>query len=112
MLSRTPLTARGGGSSVFFWIGLLWSRNFKLVSKWWNETIEMIPDNKQASIAEIFFVCVIGIVWFLLNRVDSWFYSMNTDYLRRVLSTDPIAFCIQEGNQNHLRQKVGSTKGH
>lgn len=26
--------------SLLFWIGLLWYLNTKLVSKWWNETIE------------------------------------------------------------------------
>ena len=96
--------------SLLFWIGLLWYLNTKLVSKWWNETNRMNPDNKQASIAEIFIVCVIGIVWFLLNRVDSWFYSMNTDYLRRVLATYPVAVCIQEGNPSIYYQTLGETK--
>jgi hypothetical protein len=71
----------------------------------------MTPDNRQASISEIFIVCVVGIVWFLLNRVDSWFYSMNTDYLRRVLSTDPIAVCISEGDPSIYDQSLGETKG-
>jgi hypothetical protein len=70
----------------------------------------MNPDNKQASIGEIFIVCVIGIVWFLLNRVDSWFYSMNTDYLRKVLATDPIAVCIEEGNPNQYDNLLNEPK--
>jgi hypothetical protein len=70
----------------------------------------MTEDNKQAFLAEIFIVCVLMVVWFLLNKVDSWFYSMNADYLRRVLSTAPIAVCISEGNPSIYDQTLGETK--
>jgi len=70
----------------------------------------MTEDSKHASFSEIVIVCVLGIVWFLLNRVDSWFYLMNTDYLRRVLSTAPIAVCIQEGDPSIYDKTLGETK--
>jgi hypothetical protein len=70
----------------------------------------MTEENKQASFSQIFIVCAVGIVWFLLNRVDSWFYSMNTDYLRRVLSTDPIAVCIEEGDPSIYDNNLGQPK--
>jgi hypothetical protein len=70
----------------------------------------MTPDSKQASFSEIFFVCVLGIVWFLLNTVDSWFFQMNTNYLRKVLATDPIAVCIEEGNPEIFDRTIENSK--
>jgi hypothetical protein len=69
----------------------------------------MNQDNKKASLGEILIVCVIGIVVFLLNKVDSWFYSMNLDYLHRVVATAPIAVSI-EGDADNFDKRLGETK--
>src|ERR1700690_540576 len=69
----------------------------------------MSEGNKQASISEIVIVCVIGVVVFLLNKVDSWFYSMNLDYLHRVVATAPIAVSI-EGDADTFDKRLGETK--
>jgi|ERR1700733_6429889 len=66
-------------------------------------------ENKNASISQIVIVCVLMIVLFLLNKVDSWFYSMNLDYLHRVVATAPIAVSI-EGDANDFDKRLGDTK--
>lgn len=70
----------------------------------------MLRQNKQATIAEIFIVCVLMVAWFVLNKVDSWFFQENFDYVAKILATPPIAISIEEGNHDLFDGRLAEAK--